>query len=631
MSTQANFPDLLGDTDYPDLLGDTAMTGAKKKKKKSKKIIENIPNIPSQYAIDNDSLADGTSKAPIYCTDREDSSEAAVFDRNRYMDFATNTLPVISTRLEQVPADEVVDLTDVKYQDVISPEERKALKRKKRMGMKNRIKNMSLMGSKTSKVDVVALDENDSVFDRELEEITLNGGRDLEAGKPKGWRLKKVVQWGKMKKKKSLNPHYGDDENEKSWLVGTLFKDRKKKHKSVRDRMDFKILILGLSLLSVILISVAIAKTRGPGKPRRTALSPKQQQLQSILTRITGEKTLTETGTAQNKARNWLLFEDKESHKASRSEGSIIQRFALACFYFATSGDNDNKSTWKKNNWLKGPECGGDNNEVWFGLDCNSDGEIRAMALDNFGLSGTIPPEAGHLYKLENLILKNSADLKGWIPSTFSNLENLRQLGLYNNTLSGVIPDIFEHTTSLKFINLESNDLHGSIPLEIAHLSSLETLALQNNRMEGIVPFKQLASTSIKYLGLSNNHFASRIEPQIYAVETLEYLYLDNNSMRGSVPSAIGSLTQLKAIDLGYNEFSGFFPGTVGNLKRLEYLSLNHNKFGRFLPLRVSELSNLSKFLISADIFTDCSGFLQAFFVKYMLHGLIDFNTLFIF
>ena len=126
-------------------------------------------------------------------------------------------------------------------------------------------------------------------------------------------------------------------------------------------------------------------------------------------------------------------------------------------------------------------------------------------------------------------------------------------------------------------------------------------------------------------------HFASRIEPQIYAVETLEYLYLDNNSMRGSVPSAIGSLTQLKAIDLGYNEFSGFFPGTVGNLKRLEYLSLNHNKFGRFLPLRVSELSNLSKFLISADIFTDCSGFLQAFFVKYMLHGLIDFDTLFIF
>ena len=124
MSTQANFPDLLGDTDYPDLLGDTAMTGAKKKKKKSKKIIENIPNIPSQYAIDNDSLADGTSKAPIYCTDREDSSEAAVFDRNRYMDFATNTLPVISTQLEQVPADEVVDLTDVKYQDVVSPEER---------------------------------------------------------------------------------------------------------------------------------------------------------------------------------------------------------------------------------------------------------------------------------------------------------------------------------------------------------------------------------------------------------------------------------------------------------------------------------------------------------------------------
>jgi len=340
-------------------------------------------------------------------------------------------------------------------------------------------------------------------------------------------------------------------------------------------------------------MSVGFAKSKGPRPGKK--LSQKEEQIQSILLKITGDKTLLEPGTPQNKARNWLLFEDKMMKTAPiSSENGILQRYALACFFFATSGEN-RKSSWENNDWLHGPECGGERYTPWNGINCNSDGDVRSLVFDNFGLSGTIPPEVGYIFNLENLILKNNPELSGWIPKSLSNLSNLQQLGLYSNNLSGVIPGIFEGTKELKFINLEDNNIHGSIPLGISNLKSLETLVLKNNKMEGIIPFRQLASTSIKYLGLSNNHFASRIEKEIADVDTLEHLYLDNNQLRGQINPGIGVLTNLKAIDLGNNSFTGFFPGTVGNLERLEHLSINHNEFTRFLPLRIAELTNLSK------------------------------------
>ena len=615
------------------------ISGSKKtKKKKSKKtIIENIPHIPTQDpryanrtpysipAVGAKSVFDeGTSVCPIYVSDFEDSSEVAVRDGGyKYQDFVTKTLPVVSRGRPQEPQQKK------ESKPSLSAEEKKANKRKKRLEMKKRIATLSSRSKSRDKpkknedpvhVDVTALDQDDDpVLERELEEITLNGRRsglisgtpekdafDIENGKPKGWRKQKQ-KWGKKLNKvsnkvASLGHRDKDDDKDKSWLQGTLFKDKNGvKQRMSKQRMTYKMVALALILISIIVISVGIAnKGPKPGKP----LTAKQQQIQTILFRITGEKMLTEAGTTQNRARNWLLYEDKELQNAPvQSEEGIIQRFALASFYFATSGESGKKSTWKENNWLKGPECGDENQDAWFGVNCNSDGDVRALALDDWGLSGTIPPEVGHLYKLENLILKNNPDLIGWIPVSFSHLANLRQLGLYNNNISGVIPDIFEHTKSLKFINLENNDIHGSIPLEISNLASLETLVLKNNRMEGIVPFEQLASTGIKYLGLSNNRFSSRIERVINEVDTLEYLYLDNNELRGTIPPHIGGLSQLKAIDFGNNAFTGFFPGTVGNLERLEYLSLNNNKFNRNLPLRISLLTNLSKsFLVMQKI-----------------------------
>jgi hypothetical protein len=405
-------------------------------------------------------------------------------------------------------------------------------------------------------------DDNDPVLEKELEEITLNGRRsglisgtpekvayDIENGKPKGWRKKQdastkkknQILWKRGGRKSIAN--FDDDDADKSGHgAETLVKDNTTTLKQRMMMMSTKhkiwsLVVLVTLLIAIGLLSFSLANKPKPGDP----LTMEQQEIHNILSRVTGEKPLTEQGTPQNVARDWLLYKDNFVWDIESEEG-IIQRFTLASFYFATGGGDN---TWVENNWLIGPECGDENKDVWFGVNCNLDGDIRSIVLDDWGLSGTIPPEVGHLYMLENLILKNNPSLIGWIPVTFSHLGNLKQLALYNNNLSGVIPDIFEHTKSLKLINLENNNIHGSIPLEIRHLKSLETLVLKNNRMEGIVPFTQLSSTGVKYLGLSHNRFSSRLETSINDLDTIEYLYLDHNIMRGTIPVHIGNLSHL--------------------------------------------------------------------------------------
>jgi hypothetical protein len=403
--------------------------------------------------------------------------------------------------------------------------------------------------------------DDDPVLEKELEEIALNGRRsglisgtpekvayDIENGKPKGWRRKKEAStkksrmWKRGGRKSSIANFDDDDADKSGHGAETLVKDNTTTFKQrvmmmSRKHKIWSLVILVTLITAIGLLSFSLANKPKPGDP----LTKEQQEIQNILSRVTGEKPLTEQGTPQNVARNWLLYKDNVVWDIESEEG-IIQRFTLASLYFATGGGDN---TWVENNWLTGPECGDENNDVWFGINCNPDGDIRSIVLDDWGLTGTIPPEVGHLYRLENLILKNNPNLIGWIPVTFSHLGNLKQLALYNNNISGVIPDIFEHTKSLKLINLENNNIHGSIPLEIRHLKSLETLVLKNNRMEGIVPFTQLSSTGVKYLGLSHNRFSSRLESSINDMDTIEYLYLDHNIMRGTIPVHIGNLSHL--------------------------------------------------------------------------------------
>jgi hypothetical protein len=104
-------------------------------------------------------------------------------------------------------------------------------------------------------------------------------------------------------------------------------------------------------------------------------LTDRQQLMHDIIMGVSGDEALQNTASPQSQARKWLLFEDILwlSPISSFTSERIIQRYALATFYFSTDGPN----SWKDNNWMKGDECKGD---FWDGISCNENNEIRAIA-----------------------------------------------------------------------------------------------------------------------------------------------------------------------------------------------------------------------------------------------------------
>jgi hypothetical protein len=104
-------------------------------------------------------------------------------------------------------------------------------------------------------------------------------------------------------------------------------------------------------------------------------LTDRQQLMHDMIMGVSGDEALQDTESPQYQARKWLLFEDILwlSPISSFTSERIIQRYALATFYFSTDGPN----SWKENNWMKGDECKGD---FWDGISCNKNNEIRAIA-----------------------------------------------------------------------------------------------------------------------------------------------------------------------------------------------------------------------------------------------------------
>jgi hypothetical protein len=127
-------------------------------------------------------------------------------------------------------------------------------------------------------------------------------------------------------------------------------------------------------------------------------LTDRQQLMHDIIMGVSGVEALQSTASPQSQARKWLLFEDILwlSPISTFTSERIIQRYALATFYFSTDGPN----SWKDNNWMKGDECKGD---FWDGISCNENNEIRAIA---FGKSGRETlSNISNLYRLLTLLV----------------------------------------------------------------------------------------------------------------------------------------------------------------------------------------------------------------------------------
>jgi len=206
--------------------------------------------------------------------------------------------------------------------------------------------------------------------------------------------------------------------------------------------------------------------------------------------------------------------------------------------FYATGGTN-----WDENDgWLSG-----DNVCVWSGVDCNAQGFVESLDLEENGLVGTFPQSVFNLAFLTDLYLKRNNELI----ITFENIGNAKKLQSLVLSETGVTTVTgIGMAQSLKELHLTSNDLTGPISDEIYQLPVLEDLFMN-------------------YAGLTGT-----LSTKIGQLTSLKNLYLFHNKLDTTIPTEIGLLTNLELLAIGENFFHGQIPNAINNLSNLHTLSM---------------------------------------------------------
>ena len=229
---------------------------------------------------------------------------------------------------------------------------------------------------------------------------------------------------------------------------------------------------------------------------------------------------------------------------------------ALVALYDATDGPNWNTNT----NWLTGPV------ETWHGVSVSGDRVTEVTLLEN-QLSGAIPPELGHLDKLQTLNLSNQ-QLSGTIPPELGALKNLRTLFLKNTLLTGPIPPALGTLSQLETLAITSAQLSGEIPPELGNLGRLKKLYLSGKQLTGSIPPELGNLTNLTIL-LFWGTLTGPLPPELANLSKLQHLLLGDNQLTGPVPPEFGRLTNLTSLAFHSNRLSGDLPVSLTNLTNL--------------------------------------------------------------
>ena len=343
-----------------------------------------------------------------------------------------------------------------------------------------------------------------------------------------------------------------------------------------------------------------------------------------------GVARVDETGLVEAVAEGTARISATAGDASGISEITVedSDRAALVALYEATDGPN-----WVNNeNWLTDAPL-----REWYGVWTDASGRVTRVNLGGrlnedgqavgHGLTGTIPPELGHLGNLRRLNLYWN-NLTGTIPPELGDLANLNVLSLSGNSLRGVIPPELGSLANLKDLYLNENFLRGRIPPELGELPKLETLRLNHNELTGPIPpelraLRELRHLDVGYNSLSgvipswlgeltelfrlilrNNDFTGPIPPELGNLSKLFSLYLDVNGLTGPVPGELGRLSNLVRLHLYDNDLTGPIPPEIGSLGRLEGLGLWGNNLTGTIPPELGNLSNLDWLALGSNDLT---------------------------
>jgi hypothetical protein len=196
---------------------------------------------------------------------------------------------------------------------------------------------------------------------------------------------------------------------------------------------------IGLFIFSIVAI-VHRSKGGGGGSNNAAANLPdiidelRYTSLRNVIidSAFTSKNTLDTAGTAQNYALRWLTDEDPAT--LAIDDDALLQRYALATFYFSTYVyaeivDTQQNGGGSEGGWTYGDYWMSEKGIcMWFGVSCPAhlkEGE-----------------EEVHYNENSNVMRLNLTEnnIRGVIPSELTALEDLVSLDLSNNMLQGTVP-----------------------------------------------------------------------------------------------------------------------------------------------------------------------------------------------
>jgi hypothetical protein len=204
----------------------------------------------------------------------------------------------------------------------------------------------------------------------------------------------------------------------------------------------------------------------------------------------------------QSQALAWLK-DDTIAMATHTSPTTVLERYALAVLYFATSGPNwvlpllseEDVCDWNNGLYAQANRTG---------VYCSTGGTVDALELRGSNLRGPLPWE---LVLLNDLTMINfdKNQLYGPIPARLGELTHLEYFWVNSNDLTGPLPSTFPSSTLS--VDLAGNAFTGSIPESFARsMPDLVELYLYTNRLNGTIPsqFGDTISLNVFYFFMNS-------------------------------------------------------------------------------------------------------------------------------
>lgn len=347
--------------------------------------------------------------------------------------------------------------------------------------------------------------------------------------------------------------------------------------------------------------------------PTQSIVDEGEMYLRNLVldTGITTDDDLNDEISPQSRALAWMV----ESFSSSFPDWQLVQRYALATFFFATEGDN-----WNENEgWLTDlPEC------EWLSPSDCYNGVVIGLSLDSNNLGGTLPKELGILIHLEEIMLDagTGTRISGKLPQFLASCTRLKLLSLFGHALSGNLSDdLVRSWPDLVRLDLSGNTISGQLPSSLGELGRLRTVFLNSNNFTGRIPISY-GSTVAGQLELDGNNLAGPFPngtlpnmvslsfahnqltslPETIMAPKLRRLAAHDNELGGGLPG-FAAIDTIEEIALSRNKLTGPIPWM--SLARIQAIDISSNQLDGVIPSELTLVPSLSVLLVHGNAFTE--------------------------